>query len=441
MGYCALSIFYGVTKKNKNMKYIITLKPVTPYFWGLEQVSELGNKRNYYLESAIFPQQTAILGMLRYQALAQYGFLSIPNSAKADARRLIGESSFNSANTNGYGAIQKISSLQLQKGDDNYLFRSKDYFSLKEDKAYPVRKSWLELAGLKPGEFVQALIPKSHFAQLIYRKDAISPTCVPLPWIDKNEFKELLILDNHILAETDIDSRSVQSKFVIDVDNVIQRTGRVGIEKAWEGNTKSNAYYKQYFRELQETKVIADKTQPEFKTKMMLNADWKFTFKMEWDETTGFEFNPTERFITMGGEQSVFLLSAEPDTSADPIDILPTIPDLEDNEVYKLLLTSDAFISEEEQFYQLPVLVNGSTVRFRNFISRVDTTKQYYVRGEKHSGFTQSTPSYLLKRGSLLYFTDTASLNNAIQLINQELAFKAIGYNYYKIETEKYHQL
>jgi len=251
----------------------------------------------------------------------------------------------------------------------------------------------------------------------------------------------LLILDDHIPAETDIDSSSVQSKFVIDVEKVIQRTGRVGIEKAWEGNTKPNAYYKQYFRELQQTSVITAETQPAIHKKMMLDANWKFSFKMEWDETTGFEFNPTKRFITMGGEQSVFLLSAEPNTNAEPIDILPTIPDLKEQEVYKLLLTSDTFISDEEQFYQLPVLVNGSTVRFRNFISKVDTTKQYYVRGERKQGFGQSTPSYLLKRGSLLYFTDKGSLNNAIQLINQEHAFKAIGYNYYKIETEKYHQL
>ncbi len=423
------------------MKYSITLKPVTPYFWGMEQVTELGNKRNYYLESALFPQQTAILGMLRYQALAQYGFLSIPDSVKSDARILIGGSSFNSGNTNGYGAIQKISSLQLQKGDDNYLFRSRDYFNLTEDKAHPVRKSWIELAGLKPGEFVQTLIPKNHFAQLIYRKDAISPTCVPVSWIDKNEFMELLILDNHIPVETDIDSSSVQSKYVIKVDKVIQKTGRVGIEKAWEGNTKSNAYYKQYFRELQETMVITDKAQPDFNKKMIIDADWKFTFKMEWDETKGFEFDPTERFITMGGEQSVFLLSAEPDNSTVPVDFLPDIPVLNNDEVYKLLLTSDTFISNEEKFYQLPVLVNGSTVRFRNFISKVDSTKQYSVRGEKHSGFTQSTPSYLLKRGSLLYFADQGSLNDAIRLINQEQAFKAIGYNYYKIETEKYHQL
>ena len=422
------------------MKYLLTLKPVTPYFWGMEQVSELGNKRNYYLESALFPQQTAILGMLRYQALAQEGFLSTNGSINPDAKELIGKESFNSGNTDGYGAIQKISSLQIHKGGDNYLFRSRDYFNLTEDKAHPVRKSWLELAGLKPGEFVQHLIPKDHFAQLIYRKNAISPTCVPEPWIEKNEFKELLILDDHIPAETDIDSSSVQSKFVIDVEKVIQRTGRVGIEKAWEGNTKSSAYYKQYFRELQETELIT-KAQPELKRKMMLAADWKFTLRLEWDEAKDFKFDPTERLIMMGGEQSVFLLSSEPDNSPEPINNPPAIPDLNDGEVYKLLLISDTFISDEEWFYKQPVLANGSTVRFRNFVSKVDSTKQYYVRGERKQGFAQSTPSYLLKRGSVFYFVEKNSLNEAIRLINQESSFKAIGYNDYKIETEKYHQL
>ncbi|MCL6102243.1 MAG: hypothetical protein M1292_07085 [Bacteroidetes bacterium] len=379
--------------------------------------------------------------MLRYQALAQQGFLSIPDSAKTDARKLIGDSSFHSNNVDGYGAIRQISALQLQKENNLFLFRSRDFFCFNEDKAYPVRKAWLEMAGVGPGEYVQALVPKNHFAHLIYRKEAISPTFIPESWIEKNEFREFLICENHYPAETEIDSGSVPSKYVVAVDKVIQRTGRVGIEKAWEGNTKSNAYYKQYFRELQETVVIADKTKPVINKKMMLDADWKFSLKMEWDETKGFEFDSTERYITMGGEQSVFLLSVEPIIDDEPIDALPDIPDLEKNEVYKLLFTSDTFISDEERFYLLPVLVNGSTVRFRNFVAKVDTTKQYYVRGERKQGFSQSTPSYLIKRGSLLYFADKSSISDAIKLINQEKSFKIIGYNHYKIETEKYHQL
>ncbi|MDA8112803.1 MAG: hypothetical protein M0T83_10150, partial [Nitrospiraceae bacterium] len=44
------------------------------------------------------------------------------------------------------------------------------------------------------------------------------------------------------------------------------------------------------------------------------------------------EFDSTERYITMGGEQSVFLLSVEPIIDDEPIDALPDIPDLEKNE-------------------------------------------------------------------------------------------------------------
>lgn len=423
------------------MEYIITLKPVTPYFWGMEQVSELGNKRNYYLESALFPQQTAVLGMLRYQALAQFGFLSIPDHFRFDATKLIGDSSFDIANTKGYGAISKISPLQLHKGNSLYLLRSRDFFTFKEDEAHPLRKAWLEISAKKSHEFIQSVVAKNQFARLIYRKDAISPTCIPESWIDKYEFKELLIKENYIPVETEIDSDSIQSEFVKDVDKVIQRTGRVGIEKAWEGNTKSNAYYKQFFRELQETELISNNTQPDIHKKMSLNADWKFSFKLDWDETIGFEFDMKERLITMGGEQSVFLLSAKQIKDGKSVDARMDIPDLGRNEVYKLLLTSDTYISNEEGFYKLPILVNGLTVRFKNFISKVATTKQYYVRGEQNHGFDQSTPSYLLKRGSVLYFVDKTSLNKAIIVINNEQAFRLIGYNHYQIEKEKYHLL
>jgi|GEM_PF-2417989 len=423
------------------MIYNITLKPVTPYFWGMEQVTELGNKRSYYLKSANYPQQTTILGMLRYQALAQYGLLNVPENEKVNAGKLIGDSSFIYENTNGYGAIRQISPIQLQRGNLLFLLRDREFFSLNDDKDYPLRKAWIEFKSIKNQEFVQSTVAKNDFTQLIYRKDALSPTCIPDFWIDKNEFKELLVEENHYPAETDFPLNVLKTPFAILADQVFQETGRVGIEKTWDSNTLNNAYYKQFFCESQETEPINNQHSPQMYKKLVADADWKFSFKLNWDENSNFQFNTTARFITMGGEQSVFLLSAVPDNNMNSLNNPISIPAIKDDEVFKVLLTSDTYIKEEESFYKLPLFVNGQTVRFRNFISKVASTKQYYVKGCRNFGFGQSTPSYLLKRGTVLYFKDTTALTDALQLINAESSFRTIGYNHYKIETEKYHQL
>jgi len=53
---------------------LLTLKPLTPYFFGYK---ETFGKRgdNYFVRSALYPQQSAILGMLRKEILIQEGLL------------------------------------------------------------------------------------------------------------------------------------------------------------------------------------------------------------------------------------------------------------------------------------------------------------------------------------------------------------------------------
>ncbi len=424
------------------MIYNIILKPLSPFFWGTEQVSELGNKRSYYLQSALYPQQTAILGMLRYQALAQYGLLSAPGSNRPlEGKNLIGESSFTNQNTDGYGAIQQLSPVQLQKGESVFLLRDRELFSHKKDNDYPLRKPILEFRDLTNQEFIQTVVAENKFTKLVYRKEIESENPEMVPWIEKNEFSGWLIDQNHPFSETDFAQGLDYSKAAVLVNKVIQETGRVGIEKSWEGNTKSNAYYKQFFRELTETRIIKEKGNPPISKKMLMDADWKFSLKLYWDESSGYSFDKNERFVLMGGEQSVFVLSAEVDENCNSLSSPSVIPELANGMVYKLLLTSDTYISKEEQFYKLPLFVNAVNTKFRNFVSNVNTTKHYNVKGLRKSGFGQSNPSCLLKRGSILYFMDKNSLADAIRLINEETSFQKVGYNYYKIETEKYHPL
>lgn len=422
------------------MIYNITLKPVTPFFWGMEQVAELGNKRSYYLKSANYPQQTTILGMIRYQVLAQRGMLSIPDININEASRIIGDSSFSYGSINNFGAILGISPIQLQRGKHKFLLRDREFFNLSKDKDYPIRKAWIELNPIKENEFIQLVTNRKYFSQLIYWPNLNSTGSDYDYWIDKLEFKELLVKEESNLSEKDFPKDVHKTTDALFLDEVIQESEHVGIEKSWDSYILNNAYYKQFFKELQERTPILVNKNPVLYKKIHPQSNWEFSFKLEWDEKIGSDFDDTERLIIMGGEQSVFLMKISDEKNKKSLSEPDIIPILNDSEVYKLLLISDTYISDEQAFYSLPVLVNGQTVRFKNFISKVKSTKQYYVRGEHKYGFDQSSAAYLLKRGTMLYFEDNSSLLEALKLIKSEESFRKIGYNYYKIETEKYHK-
>jgi len=61
------------------MKYLVTLKPLEPFLFGGNQTfGRLGDKEagNYLVTSRQFPQQTALLGMLRKELMTQAGLLT-----------------------------------------------------------------------------------------------------------------------------------------------------------------------------------------------------------------------------------------------------------------------------------------------------------------------------------------------------------------------------
>jgi CRISPR-associated protein Cmr3 len=87
--------------------YFITLTPYDLYFFGGEQ----NERADYYLKGNPNPQQTALLGMVRYQILDQNGLLE-NNKIKDDdaAKEWIGADSFKHDISNqGFGKIVSIS--------------------------------------------------------------------------------------------------------------------------------------------------------------------------------------------------------------------------------------------------------------------------------------------------------------------------------------------
>jgi len=113
------------------MRYLITLKPLTPFFFGGSVTfGKLGDKENstYLVKSRLFPQQTAILGMIRKEYLIQNNLLTkkvngdwVDKENVEKAKKLVGSESFDMKREVNFGVIEKISPIFLIKQDKKYI--------------------------------------------------------------------------------------------------------------------------------------------------------------------------------------------------------------------------------------------------------------------------------------------------------------------------------
>ena len=111
----------------------VVLKPLAPYFFGNERglqyndnKTQMGNARRYFIRSNVLPNQSALLGALRYLGI------ETPSSSyqlsPADETRIGGKSFRIDAVDQSFGMIQKISPLYLMKNEDESLFFPAPFF-------------------------------------------------------------------------------------------------------------------------------------------------------------------------------------------------------------------------------------------------------------------------------------------------------------------------
>lgn len=129
------------------MRYLVKLKPLEPFMFGGEQTfGTLGDKEqgNYLVKSRPFPQQSAILGMLKKELMTQAGLLTrkrrgewVDKSKTIEAINLVGGEKFNmlSNEIQDFGIIDKIGPIFLQKGEKSYIKKANiDEFPYEDGK-------------------------------------------------------------------------------------------------------------------------------------------------------------------------------------------------------------------------------------------------------------------------------------------------------------------
>ena len=115
------------------MRYLITLAPLEAFFFGGDRTfGTLGDKESgsYLVKSRQFPQQSALLGMLKKEMMIQAGLLTrklrgewVDKQNKKEAETLVGDEKFDidSKIEQNFGKIESISPIFLIRDNRRYI--------------------------------------------------------------------------------------------------------------------------------------------------------------------------------------------------------------------------------------------------------------------------------------------------------------------------------
>lgn len=403
-------------------KYLITLTPIDTFFFGGEITFTRGRKEfkkneklseeeeelktfnksfsSYIVKSNRFPQQTSLLGMLRFLILSNNDTLfdasenRIRTGMQNDVAEEIGNKSFE-LNTGNYGKmdfknIHSLSPCFLQRQTDsaewiNLFCSSADYglnkVSFKDGKSF--------------------LSEKSKYIPILEGYEA------------KNGLKTCYLGEKTNLEESQL--------FAEDA--------RIGINKDYSGKTQVNAFYKQIFYRFPE------KYKKNENANKLSDQKLRFAFYADLD----YHFNKEKYIVSLGGDDSRFVLQAEciaknvenNDLTESFEKILPQDYFKTNNfDCYgKVILLSDTFL--EKQDVMNSIFNISETISFRFLTSTVHTKNYYKFSGNDR--VERSNKKYnLYQKGSVFYFDNKEDLETFEKALKAKERFYQIGYNYFK---------
>lgn len=378
------------------MKYLIKLKPIGSYFFGKELIAELGNKNNYYMQSAFFPQQTTLLGFLRHQLLLQKELIPLyKNDNREEAKKLIGNKSFcipkndSTDEINDFGKIKKLSPVFLLKNDNDC------------EPHFLFNKHFVDYKGCDSRI-------KLDFENGIINSAGKEKKKIPYYYIRKND-KKVSYIAKYLFANSVVQPNNLNTEVLME--NIFSNDERVGIQKEFEGKTEEKAYFK-----------MAGKK---------LDKNWSFAFIVEISENADCESLNSENDIAiMGKERSAFKMEVTKIEDKEIPVCLKMVEEIdkpkETEEATEITLLSDAFIDNEKEFIDLCEFANITTVRFRSIINEIEKDHNY-GKPNKSKAFN------LLKRGSVIHTRDPQKIIERLTKGNISKHFYNIGYNHYYI--------
>lgn len=365
-------------------KYLITLKPLGKYFFGGDMTFQVGHDEksefneafsSYIIESNKFPQQTSLLGMMRYLLLTQSPQIfsrernKISCQSPDDVIKLIGPESFRVLNghdqSNNFGQINSLEPCFLRNDKENLLPLPKDYH-------------------------FDISFGRNESTSVFYNARALS-----LPRVDGYNPK----------SSYDLLYIGLQSGTIYKEDDIFQKDIRIGINKNYNGRSDTKGFYKQI--------------------SYRLKNDFHFAFVIDCD----FDLKDCRNeIVSLGADGSRFSLTA---TMIDTGKINLTYPDNSLKKVSggcRVILLSDTMLDTTDlASVQFSIT---ETIPFRFLCTNVETSN-YSILGDAKR---VKERYYLYEKGSVFYFTDKTDAEKFGQLVSDKKEFYQIGYNYYIIQ-------
>lgn len=360
--------------------YLVTLTPIEKFFFGQRNSFEDDNL-NYFVRSSYFPQQTALLGLMRFQILQSAGeevFRENKIQDKEKAQSLIGRAGFSpfplDEKSSNFGIIKGLSPVFLidRKNNKRYLPAGKRYQRADEKEPYTL----LKLSNSNGVALFEKYSPKAKH---------------PNMWISPEG----------LIKEEDF--------FIED--------SRVGIRKNYEGGTDDKSFFYETFYRFNNEK----------------GRELCFAFYIWLKE----ESVLSDKIVHLGGERQPFLMKVTPlGGQAEGYNRTVAAIGYEKDTAYcTVLLLSDAYIGAavaETAFFAV------TDVReFACLLTNIET-KKYYNRNKtriqelndkSNSNMCVSKEIELYARGSVFYFTSDDEARE-FQSKVADSHFHVIGYNH-----------
>jgi len=377
--------------------YLITLTPTGKFFFGGDMTFQVGanekdefNKKymSYIIRSNKLPQQTSLLGMLRFLILRndETAFdaskQEIVNDNKAE--ELIGSGSFRMGKADGYGKIKKLYPCFIQKDGKAIPYLERDYkyeVRFNESKGHTNKKAFFDLPEI-------------------------------VGYNAKDGIPSLYLIDNIEVPEIDI--------FVEDVSNGINRdivTGKVD----------ENAYFKQVCYRFNDK--IYEYEKPGYDNKrehkkdsngkeISHHCEYKFAFYAELDITDEELKKYDNSLVSLGGDNSQFVINIKPDE-----------PEKKGTHGKCVVLDSPAYLCPDDLDNVRFAITD--TIPFKCMKTETETVKAYN-RGRHQYEYTKGLNLY--NRGSVFYFTTEEDANEFTTKLQSHAEFYQIGYNHCKVK-------
>ena len=381
--------------------YLVTLKPITPYFFGGENTFGEGQEAEFFVRSNYLPQQTTLLGFLRYELLQQNNLLGTDPGEKKWSD-LIGPKSFQSINgtfTSNFGAIKKISPVFISNKTESYICQSFDWGMCEAEDSKDKERSILAPLEYGFSPLIGNIITNN------FKNRIPTFTANGKPFKQKNGIQTLWVrADGGSMRQWDFEDDETFEKGRGFDNGLFISQEQVGNEKKAKRTPKDTGDF---------YKIVS----------FRLANDFAFSFFAELDLPDDKKIR--DRIVTMGGERSVFQMHVEQTQERfDTLFTANTFRSKRKDSRKAVVLTSDTFCKAEVLNYCDFAITD--TVPFRN-ITTAQVHNGNYIRIKGGALSKTNQLLYLLKRGSIFYADDLEKIKQAFT----DPAFQTIGYNHF----------